>query len=196
MSDDGDPRPTAAVRPGAQVRTGAELYELVAGVAARYPAPGVRPPADQAGLAHWSGLLVRVGDWCFLAHLDQIAAVLEVPPDLTPVPGTGNRVRGIANHQGTLLPILDLAALIGGGPAARCDTERVLVVHQDGPPCGLAVTAVLGLRHCDHEARRAPPPGGPGVLRPFIDEAIDLAGEVVPVLALDLLSAAPPMGLG
>ena len=196
MSADGDPRPTAAVRPGAQVRTGAELFDLVARVAARYPVPGVRPPADQVGLAHWSGLLFRVGEWYFLTQLARIAAVLEVPTDLALVPGTGHRVRGIANHQGTLLPIFDLAVLIGGGPAARCDTERVLVVHQDGPPCGLAVTAVLGLRHCDRRGRRAPPPGGPAVLRPVIEEAFDLAGEVVPVLPLDLLSAAPLMGLG
>jgi twitching motility protein PilI len=171
------------------VATGAALFDLLAGVEARFRALTTRLPEDAPAAGRWSGILFRVGASRLLAPLDQVVEVLSVPADLTPVPGTKPWMLGVANNRGTLLPLLDLATLTQGGVPARRETDRVLVVRQDDLPCGLVANEVLGIRHFAEAQRCAEPSAGLGVLQPFAQGAFSLAGAVVPVIALDLLLA-------
>ncbi len=175
----------------APVATGAALFDLLVAVEARFRALVTHLPQDAPVAGRWSGILFRVGTSRLLAPLDQVVEVLSVPADLTPVPGTKPWVLGVANNRGTLLPLLDLAALTQGGRPTRRETDRVLVVPQDGLPCGLVANEVLGIRHFTEAQRCAEPSAGLGVLQPFAQGAFPLAGAVVPVIALDLLLADP-----
>jgi twitching motility protein PilI len=171
--------------------TGAPLFDLIAGVDERLRALAKRLPEQTAAPEHWVGILFRVGERCLLAPLDQVAEVLEVPADLTPVPGTCDWVLGVANHRGTLLPIFDLAAFTAGAHPARRDADRVLVVRQGDLHCGLVANEVIGIRHIALAERLDAAPDGLGVLQPFVQAAFPLAGAGVPVIALDNLLGGP-----
>jgi twitching motility protein PilI len=180
----------------ARLTTGGELFDLIVALEARFRTLGTHLPQEAAPVERWAGILFRVRERHLLAPLDQVAEVLGVPGDITPVPGTKSWVVGVANHRGTLLPVFDLAALTQGGQPVRRDTDRILVVRQDELPCGLVASAVIGIRHFDVTWRVAEPPGGLGVLRPFVAASFPLEGEPVPVIALDRLLADPLMSLG
>lgn len=139
----------------------------------------------------WAGVLFCIGDSRFLAPLEQIAEVLEPPAEITPIPGTRPWVIGVANNRGTLLPIFDLPALVHKGGGALRPTDRILVVRQDGIPCGLLVTEAIGIRHLELGTRLTESPGALGVLKPFAESAFPLDGEPVAVLALDRLLTDP-----
>ncbi len=175
---------------------GERILGLIAGLEGRYRALGARLPDAAPPVPVWAGVLFRVRDRHFLAPLGQIAEVLELPGDMTAIAGTMPWVLGVANNRGTLLPIFDLAALTLGGMPTRRDSDRVLVVRQDELPCGLVVSEAIGIRHFETTQRIDEPPDALGVLSPFADSAFPLAGESVPVLALDRLIADPLLGHG
>jgi twitching motility protein PilI len=175
---------------------GDRLYGLIAGLDVRYRALGTRLPDDTPPIPVWAGVLFRIREQSLLAPLEQIAEVLELPADITAVGGTKPWVLGVANNRGTLLPIFDLAALALGVVSARRESDRVLVVRQDELPCGLVVSETIGIRHFETTRRVDEPSVGLGVLEPFVDSAFPLAGEDIPVLALDRLIADPLLGHG
>lgn len=179
-----------------QATTGSELFDLIAGIDARLRTLPTRLPQPAPPVERWVGILFRVGERLLLAPLDQIAEVLRVPGELTPLPGTASWVLGVANNRGTLLPIFDLAGLIGGGVPTRRDADRVLVVRQDGLPCGLVASEVIGIRRFAVTERLAAPSVELGVLRPFAQAAFALADTQVAVIALGRLLADPLMSLG
>ena len=173
---------------------GDRLYGLIAGLDARYRALGTPLPDETPPIPVWAGVLFRVREQSFLTPLEQIAEVLEFPSDMTAVAGTKPWVLGVANNRGTLLPIFDLAALTLGVASARRESDRVLVVRQEELPCGLVVSEAIGIRHFETTRRIHGPSAVLGVLDPFVDSAFPLAGEDIPVLALDRLIADPLLG--
>ncbi len=178
-----------------QAATGVALFDLIAGLDARSRTLATRLPQQATPVERWVGILFRVGERLLLTPLHQIAEVLGVPGDLTPLPGTQGWVLGVANNRGTLLPIFDLAALVHGGVPRRRDADRVLVVREEGLQCGLVASEVIGIRRFAVTERLAELPADLGVLRPFARAAFALAGTAVPVIALDQLLADPLMSL-
>jgi purine-binding chemotaxis protein CheW len=71
-----------------------------------------------------------------------VEGVLEVAEmtDVTPVPGAGAAILGVANLRGQVLPVVDLAVLLGL-PTQRPPT-RIVVVEQGDRRVGLAVETV------------------------------------------------------
>lgn len=81
----------------------------------------------------------------FAADMAQVAEILQ-PPRLTKVPGVRSWVLGVANVRGRLVPIMDLAGLMGLPSKANWRSRRVLVVEQGDHMVGLLVDAVLGMQ--------------------------------------------------
>lgn len=75
-----------------------------------------------------------------------VGEVAEVLPSrrLQPVAQAPTWVAGIFSHRGSLVPVLDLSALLAGQPAARRTSTRIVLVHyrraDNGP------SHLLGLR--------------------------------------------------
>ena len=76
------------------------------------------------------------------AYAVSVLNVLEVASlgEVTPVPGAPREILGVRNLRGKILPVIDLAALLGtrrGQPA-----HRLLVAESDGRQAGLAIDEV------------------------------------------------------
>lgn len=84
----------------------------------------------------------------------------EIMPDapVTPVPCVPGHVAGVANRQGDLLTVLDLAAVLGitGEPIARKGNAPVVVVQYEGRVVGLRVGDIIGYDEFDPKALKPP----------------------------------------
>ena len=141
----------------------------------------------------------------FLTPLAQVLEVLELPRDLTRVPGTKPWPIGIANNRGALLPIFHLAAFIEGTqttpqPVAaskfdrrreKRNRERVLIVRQDELPCGLIVSEAIGMRAVPFNTRLPLVPEGLGASQPYVKGLFLVDNAPVPVLQLGQLITDP-----
>jgi purine-binding chemotaxis protein CheW len=77
------------------------------------------------------------------------------PLPVAPIAGAPPYVRGIAIVRGEPVPVVDLAALLGG--EAGVDAARFVAVRAGGHAAALAVAEVLGVTELDaRDGRRAP----------------------------------------
>jgi twitching motility protein PilI len=101
---------------------------------------------DAAGEREWVGVAFRLSSENFLVAREETREVLGFPTVLTRVPGAKSWIRGLANVRGTLLPVVDLRAFLGGGVTATGRSSRILVANHREIPAGLLVDEVLGFR--------------------------------------------------
>ncbi|AFL75178.1 chemotaxis protein CheW [Thiocystis violascens] len=183
-----------------------DLHALIRDLDARCRARAAGLPDETKPPDSWAAVLFLVRAQAFLTPLEQIAEVLELPREITRVPGTKPWLLGVANNRGILLPIFHLAAFIEGtrlriragesesGPDRRRETrgrERVLVVRQDELPCGLVVSEAIGMRYIKLGDRVDALPEGLGASKPYVDASFLLDGVPVPVIRLGRLMADP-----
>ncbi|MBK1641365.1 chemotaxis protein CheW [Chromatium okenii] len=187
-------------------RSLAELQALIRDLDARCRARLAVAPDPNTPLDHWMAVLFLVRTQPFLTPLAQVSEVLELPRDLTRVPGTKPWLIGIANNRGVLLPIFHLAAFIEGtqttpqpvAPASKFDRrrekrnrERVLIVRQDELPCGLIVSEAIGMRAVPFNTRLPLVPEGLGASQPYVEASFLVDNAPVPVLQLGQLITDP-----
>src|SRR5262249_53327361 len=136
-------------------------------------------------------VVLRCGDVHLGVSIDRVREIVLVP-DITPVPESGDIVRGIMNLRGRILPVLDLGHRLGISRAPRDRTGRIVVIEQDSEHLlGLLVDeASEVLRMADSSISPAPEwPGGilaasvRGVAR--CEERLILLMDLSVVLALD-----------
>jgi purine-binding chemotaxis protein CheW len=89
---------------------------------------------------HVELLAVRAGGRPYALRLAQTAGLYPDRP-VTPLPGPLPALLGLAGFAGTVVPVYDLAALLGHPAAER---PRWLVLATGGPPLGLAVHVLDG----------------------------------------------------
>lgn len=188
-------------------RTRTDLHELIQKLDARCRARAAGLPDEARPPDSWAAVLFRVDRQFLLAPLEQLAEVLELPWEITRVPGTKPWLLGVANNRGTLLPIYDLASLItgspprirkrfqDGAPERRREhvrgRERVLVVRQDDLPCGLVVSEAVGMRYIQNSDRVAGNVDGWGPIGRYVETAYRLDGQPRPVIELTAMMADP-----
>jgi len=87
-------------------------------------------------------IVFAVGPNRYAVELRWVREVV-TPGFVTDVPTAPPAPRGLCNLHGTILPVLDVAALLGHppGPAAR-QGDGALVVEAEGMVCGLRVDQV------------------------------------------------------
>ena len=188
-------------------RSRTDLHELIRKLDARCRARAAGLPDEARPPDSWAAVLFRVKAQFFLTPLEQIAEVLELPWEITRVPGTKPWLLGVANNRGTLLPIYDFASLLEGAPSRirrkgaegspdrRRDAirgrERVLVVRQDDLPCGLVVSEAVGMRYIQNSDRVEEIADDLGPSRPYVDASYLLDGRALPVIRLGRMMADP-----
>lgn len=188
-------------------RARTDLHALIQKLDARCRARAAGLPDEARPPDSWTAVLFRVEKQLLLTPLEQIAEVLELPWEITRVPGTKPWLLGVANNRGTLLPIYDLAALItGNAPRVRWRSpdgtterrrehvrgrERVLVVRQDELPCGLVVSDAVGMRYIQNGDRVSGRVDGWGPIGRYVETAYRLDGQPLPVIELTAMMADP-----
>ena len=166
----------------------AELFDALRVLEARCRDNAAGLPQPDALPEIWAGVLFRIGDLAVLAPLEEIGEILEVPREVTPVPGTRDWVFGIANNRGTLLPMFDLRAFLFGAATNRSVRNRVLVVRRDEFPVGLLVGDVTGIRHFEEKSRVQQIPEIPDALEPFVSGSFKRGRRPYPVCSMRRLT--------
>ncbi len=82
---------------------------------------------------------VRVGEEHYALPIEEVTEVSELPVR-TPVPEAPSTVLGVASLRGQVIPVADLAAILGVGRSER--PGRMVVAQVGGHRAGLAVDAV------------------------------------------------------
>lgn len=136
----------------------------------------------------WEGILFSVAGMQAIAPMDEVKEILNFPPAVTKVPGTKPWILGIANVRGTLLPVVDLQAFLGGSAIAIGRRSRLLVINHEGLYTGLLINDVRGMRHFGEEQRRGAPSLF-GKIREFVGESYEMEGHRWPVLSMNRLAA-------
>lgn len=122
-------------------------------------------------------LLFRHGPQHFVVDAGLVTEVIALPK-VTRLPAPPPFVRGVVNHHGSVLPVVDSDALLGVAGAARGDQlTTALVVSDRGSRLVLPIDGTVGL-----EPPGAAGDGGAG-------DVVPLRGHAVNVVALpDLLA--------
>ncbi len=151
-------------------------------------------------------LRMSVGDETLAVPIDDVREILQVAR-LTPLPRTPHFVRGVMNLRGAVVPVIDLAARLGGAPTLTGRRSCIVVVDGTDAPTGgedadgeavagrpvtmgLLVDAVYEVfDRAAHEVEPAPALGtriAPGFLRGMTRSG----GQLIGVLALQQVLAA------
>ena len=100
-----------------------------------------------------SYLLVRCRAWLCALPLTEVVETLRTLP-LQPVAGAPPFVRGLSLVRGELVPVVDLALLLGGEGGAAAG--RLILVRAAERRLALAVDEVLRVTPLPHSAKVAP----------------------------------------
>ena len=108
---------------------------------------------------------VRIGREAYAIPVTHVREVLEIG-HVTPLPGSGEHVIGLRNLRGQIVPVFDVAALIGAG--ALDEPGKVCVTELNGSVAGLAVDEVTDVAEIPND--------GDHVESPLVDRSV-LAGD-------------------
>jgi chemotaxis signal transduction protein len=85
---------------------------------------------------------LAVGGENYALPVDRVLEVADYT-GVAPVPGAAPSVLGVRNLRGAVLPVLDLATVLGLARAGA--PERIVVTEHAGRTAGLAVDSVVGV---------------------------------------------------
>lgn len=141
----------------------------------------VRIPAPGAEL-----ISVRIADQ---AYAVDIMAVREIRgwSAATPLPHAPPHVLGMMNLRGAILPVIDLGARLGLGPAAPNASSVVVVAQIGEAQMGLVVDAVSDILTVTEGLIQPAPDVGSETSRAFVAGVMTTDAGIVSVLALDAI---------
>ncbi|MBW7849483.1 MAG: chemotaxis protein CheW [Rhodospirillales bacterium] len=108
-----------------------------------------RRAAGEQGSPVWA-LCFLVGEERYAIGLEHLKEILRTPA-ITPVPGTGRDVVGVANVHGEITPVLDSGELLSSSVGAD-GGGHLLDLKVDGLRAALLVSGVTGIRRIDMAA--------------------------------------------
>ena len=132
---------------------------MTIGLHRRYGAP-------LAAAQEWIGF--EVANIKFLVPHAQVSEISEMPPVFR-LPNTGRWLLGLVNLHGNLVPLFDLASLVGG----TCDTKLKTMLLVLGRGDAIAAIVVNGIpnRKRFGASNRTPLPAFPEAIRDYISNA-------------------------
>lgn len=131
-------------------------FALLQDIASRSKSNAYDLPQQVEVVQYWRGVGFLLGGQSCLAGLGQVSEILHMPK-VTRVPNVRNWVLGVANVRGRLVPVMDLAGMLGLVSRSNARNRRVLVVDQGEMLAGLLVDAVLGMQQFPQDGLRSLP---------------------------------------
>lgn len=127
---------------------------------------------------------VRIGDQ---AYAIDIMAVREIRgwTAATPLPHAPPHVLGMMNLRGAILPVIDLGARLGLGPASPGPSSVVVVAQIGDAQVGLVVDAVSDILQVTEGLIQAAPDVGSADSNAFVAGVMTIDTGIVSLLALD-----------
>jgi purine-binding chemotaxis protein CheW len=104
-----------------------------------------RPPAPAQPAGALQVLACSVGEQRCLLEVPWLREVLPLR-DLLPLPMAAHDLLGLAQWRGRMLPVLDLAALLGAPSAPSTPARRLLVLASASAVLAVPVTEVHGIQ--------------------------------------------------
>lgn len=146
--------------------------------------------ASGFGERAWRGLGFTLGGGRYLVAPAEVREVVALPA-LTRVPGAREWLLGVANVRGELMPITDLAAILGLASAPGRDGAQVIVLDDPDVPAGFLVDRVAGFREFPHEARGQAVPDDtiPEAAHPFLLGGFEADDGIWQLISLRKLAA-------
>jgi purine-binding chemotaxis protein CheW len=127
-------------------------------------------------------VVFRVAGERFALPLAAVREVVLPQPPFARVPLVSEAVRGVMNLRGRVLPVVDLAPLVGLTPQPLLAGQgQVLVLEREKRSLGFLIGHVLGI-----EPVLLPPPGDD----PVVSGVVTIKGAAVSVLSPEGLAAA------
>lgn len=149
---------------------------------------GLPEQLDAPGL--WRGVAYRIGSHRLASGFDEVIEILSLPP-LTIVPGAQPWMLGVANVRGTLLPVVDLKQFMDGERTVLHESQRVLVVRQQGGEVAVIIDELYGQRSFVDGQGIDVAQVSEGRYSHFIDRAYRMGEQNWGVFSLDRLARTP-----
>ncbi|MEJ2577249.1 MAG: chemotaxis protein CheW [Gammaproteobacteria bacterium] len=166
-----------------------ELMDLLLDLEERFRTGARQLPELELSDDRWQGLAFTVAGVRLVSAMQELAEMLPYPHMITRVPGARDWVVGLANVRGTLLPITDLQAFLGGKAQVPGKGSRVLVLPRSEINAGLLVPGVQGMQQFDRDCRVEARLEGP--VGQYVNEAFKVDDELWPVFGMQALADDP-----
>lgn len=124
-------------------------FQTLQDLAQRSIALALGLPEQEVAQETFQGIGFGLAGHAFVAQMGQVTEILDVP-QLTRIPRVEPWVVGIANVRGRLVPVIDVAELLGVESTIPLRQRRMLVVEHNDHPAGLIVDSVLGMQQLPH----------------------------------------------
>ncbi|WP_283788942.1 chemotaxis protein CheW [Bermanella sp. WJH001] len=162
-------------------------FELLQDIASRCRSHAAELPSRIEAVENWRGVGFILAGRRYVAPMSDVSEILTAPK-LTQVPGVKHWVQGVANVRGRLIPVMDLAAFLGGRSTSGRN-KRTLIIEKGDLLNGLTVDAVLGMQYFPVESKQdSSDLDVPDQAKAFISGAYLRDGELWPVFSFDELA--------
>jgi purine-binding chemotaxis protein CheW len=105
--------------------------------------------------------------------------------EITPIPRTGNHIRGLVNLRGKTIPVVDLHARFSLAPTEDTDATRIIVVESDQGNVGVVVDEVKEVMTLDQDNVEQTPALVASVGTEFVRGVAKQSGQLITLLDLD-----------
>lgn len=108
----------------------------------------------------------------------------------TRLPRVPHYMAGVVNLRGTVLPVVDLAALLGWQATEATPRHAIIVAQIDGQARGFIVHSVSDIVTADASKIQPVPSTAEGGIGAFLEGLVEIDDRMVMILALDSLREA------
>ncbi len=143
-------------------------YSVLQDVEQRCRAHARGLPTGEQVDSDWVGIGFELCGEALIARMSEISEILP-PPETIRIPGVLPWVRGLANVRGSLIPVVDVQALLSGEYVRPGRKSRMLVIDQDDIQAGVLVNEIHGLRHFKPQDKRQQAPARTPALKELLD---------------------------
>ncbi len=130
--------------------------------------------------------VIKIANRLFAIEIKHIREILPLPK-ITRLPNVDEQFYGVFNLRGKILPLIDIAPILGLGKQEAKKDSFVVVFEVSGKNSGILTDKVLDMRVLESELLRVPDNDLDENLLPFVS-AVYKKGKEEPIYVLDMTS--------